>query len=243
LTASFEMALVRAGGERLPCVFRGPADGTPLLILPPLFEEMNRMRRLLALTTARLATMGVRSCLPDLPGTGDHEGGPEAMDWGRWRTALAVLAGVLGGAPHLFAVRGGALLADAPPGRSLYRLAPPTDGGKPLRDLFRARSAADREAGTRTTVGALEARSDAGDIIEAAGYSITPALAAALRGAELPAPAMPTRTIASALGPNVDAVIEGAPVWRQAEPVDAAPMAKALAHDLAAWIEHRGRSN
>jgi len=237
LNASFEMAVVEAGGEQLPCVFRGPHDSIPLLILPPLFEEMNRTRRLIALTTARLAMMGVRSCLPDLPGTGDHEGGPDAMDWSRWRAALAALAGLLGGASHLFAVRGGALLADAAPARSLYRLAPPANGAKPLRDLFRARAAVDREAGARTTVTTLEALSEAGDTIEAAGYTIGPSLAAALRLAPLPAPDIPTRTVATAPGPNIDAVMEGAPVWRQAEPVDTAPMAHALAHDLAAWIE------
>ncbi len=241
MNASFEMAVVEAGGEQLPCVFRGPPDGIPLLILPPLFEEMNRTRRLIALTTARLAMMGVRSCLPDLPGTGDHEDGPDAMDWSRWRAALAALSATLsseaGGTPHLFAVRGGALLADAAPGHSLYRLAPPANGVKPLRDLFRARAAADREAGARTTVATLEALSEAGDTIEAAGYAIGPALAAALRSAPLLAPDIPTRTVATAPGPNIDAVMEGAPVWRQADPVDTAPMAHALAHDLAEWIE------
>lgn len=240
MTASFALAVVEAGGEHLPCIHRGPLNGTPLLVLPPLFEEMNRTRRLIALITARLATRGIRSCLPDLPGTGDHTGGPEAMDWSRWRDALAALSNIVsrevGGAPHLFAVRGGALLADAVTARSLYCLAPPANGGKPLRDLFRARAAADREAGARTNVGMVEALSLAGDTVEAAGYAISPSLAAALRSAPLPAPDIPTRTVATTPGPNVDAVIAGAPVWRQAEPIDVSSMADALADDLAAWI-------
>ena len=213
-----------------------------MLILPALFEEMNRTRRLCALTGAALARAGVRSWLPDLPGTGDHEAGFEAMDWARWRAALDALASVAaaGGAVHLLAVRGGALLVDAVPGAaSLYRLAPPASGMKLLRDLWRARAAADREAGGASSVASLEAGSGAGATIEAAGYSISAPLAADLRRAGPSTPGCPTRTAATAPADGVDVVLPGPPLWRQAEPLDAAPLADALAADWLAWTARR----
>ncbi len=230
--------MVCGDGETLPCVLRGPVDGMPLLILPAFFEEMNRTRRLLARTTARLAEAGVRSWMPDMPGTGDHAEGFEAMDLPRWRAALAALARVAaqGHALHLLAVRGGALLADSIPAASLYRLAPPSSGTALLRDLWRTRAASDIEAGGAETPANLEARSVGGETIEAAGYAIAPTLAAALRAAMLPALALPCRTAATAPGPGVDIVLPGPPPWRQAEPIDEQPLADALAADLLVWM-------
>lgn len=220
-------------------MLRGPENGVPLLVIPALFEEMNRTRRLLALTFAALAAAGVRSWMPDLPGMGDHEDRADAMDLPRWRAALAALAAFMAaGQPlHLLSVRSGALLADAVRGAaSLYCLAPQPTGAKALRDLWRARAAAGRESGITESVSAIEARSVAGETIEAAGYPIHPRFAAQLRLAALPAPDIPTRTAATAPGPGVDVVLAGPPLWRQAEPGDAARLAAALAADLSAWI-------
>ena len=216
---------------------RGPVGGVPLLILPALFEEMNRTRRLIALTTAMLARAGVRSWLPDLPGTGDHEDGPEAKDLPRWRAAMLALAGIAAsGRPlHLLAVRGGALLADAVPGASLYRIAPQT-GERALRDLWRARAATERETGGGATVATLDATSRGGAAVVAAGYRIESRFADQLRAAPLPAPAVPTRTAATAAAPGVDVVLGGPLVWRQAEPADEAALAHAIAADWLAWI-------
>ncbi len=224
----------------MPCVRRGPADGVPLLIVPALFEEMNRTRRLLALVGAALAVTGVRTWLPDLPGTGDHAGTADAMDVERWRAAIAAVAREAGRcrAPHLIAVRGGALLVDGAGAASLYRLAPPADGTRPLRDLWRARAAAEREAGGTATPATLEAGSVAGETIEAAGYAITARLAAQMRALPLPAPACPARTAATTAGAGVDVVLPGPPPWLQAEPGDLAPLATALAEDVRAWMMH-----
>jgi len=209
----------------------------PLLILPALFEEMNRTRRLLTLTCAALAQEGVRTWLPDLPGTGDHAEQSTAADVPRWREAVEALAHVAGGgrAVHLLAVRGGALLAE-PGAASLYRLAPQASGAKLLRDLWRTRAAAESEAGSGITAAAIEARSLGGETIVAAGYPITPTLAAQLRGTTSPALPIPTRTAATAPGESVDIVLPGAPVWRQAEPTDMAVLANALAIDVHAWL-------
>lgn len=236
---SFTQAIIEVGGEALPCLWRGPEGGAPLLVLQPLFEEMNRTRRLLARVTARLAAHGVRSCLPDLPGTGDHGG---AADWGHWRAAAAALGEALG-RPHLLAVRGAMLLADAVAARSIYALAPVTEGDKPVRDLLRARLAADREAGLATTMGDLHATLAWGQPVEAAGHVLAPATVAALRGAKVPPTKAPLRTVMTATtaidGEGVDAVIPGPLVWRQsdgADPAEVDAFAHAIADDIAAWL-------
>ena len=41
--------------------FTGAADGPTILIVPPLFDEANRMRRTLVLTMRALAGLGVAS--------------------------------------------------------------------------------------------------------------------------------------------------------------------------------------
>ena len=228
----------------MPIVRRGPVDGIPLLILPALFEEMNRTRRLIALLSAALGRAGVRSWCPDLPGTGDHEGGPEAMDLLRWRAVVAAVGEIAAaGRPlHLFAVRGGALLADAVPGAaSLYRLAPQS-GDKALRDLWRARAATERETDGHATATTLDTASRGGVAVEAAGYAVPPAFAAQLRAAKLPAPPIPTRTAATAAAPGVDVVLGGPLVWRQAEPADETALADALAADWLAWTAARDQS-
>ena len=49
----------------------GAAEAPPVLFVPPLFEEMNRTRALLAAVMRRLAARGHGCWLPDLSGTGE----------------------------------------------------------------------------------------------------------------------------------------------------------------------------
>lgn len=214
---------------------RGEGGRTRLLILPPLFEEMNRTRRLLALTGAHLAAAGVETWLPDLPATGDHEDASDAAEWGRWRAAVAELAAFLGW-PHLLAVRGGALLADAARPQSAYFLAPVAHGERIVRDLLRTRIAADAALGLTISAAALAAALAAGLTIEAAGYPIAPAMAAAIAGATLAAAACPTRTATLSDATGADIAFLHPPVWRQSEPDPPTELAAALADDLCAWL-------
>lgn len=235
--ASFTLRIVQAGGERLPVTVRGAGGQRRLLIIPPLFEEMNRCRRLLALTGAALAGQEVESWLPDLPGTGDHEAGPEAMDWTRWREAIAALAALMP-ADATLAVRGGALLDDAAGDLPRYRLAP-ASGTALLRDLLRARAATEAEAGSGLSVAALEARLAAGETVEAAGYPLSPVLVAGLRLA-IPAPQRPVDRITTLVGSEGgDIAHPGQPPWRSAEAADASALAEALAQDIMSWLAAR----
>ena len=223
---SFRFTLLRAGLFDLPTVLRGPEAGPLLLMLPPLFEEMNRARRLLADLGRALAERGIGSALPDLPGTGDAPGTP---DVGAWRAAVAALVAELSASRPLwlFAMRGGALLSDGAGTNGLYRVAPVSSGAVPLREMMRAQAIADQErSGARIGPSAYEARLARGETVTLTGYDIT-ALAADLGALALPEPAVPLRTSS----------IEGPPVWRQAEPAPAPAFAAALADDIAGWMQ------
>ena len=109
----------------------GPDEAPTLLVLPPLFEELNRTRALLLQTMRALAGLGWRCVLPDLPGTGESETGLEAVEWRHWRDAAIAAAE---GAVATFSVRGGALLDDVTQRR--WRLSP-VAGAALVRDLER----------------------------------------------------------------------------------------------------------
>ena len=230
---SFDFRLIDTPAGSLPCIVRGPLTGPQLLIIPPLFEEMNRTRALLAGIGRGLTERGIGSWLPDLPGTGDSDIPLTAVAWPDWRESIRAvsqyIAATHGKAPSSFSVRGGALLDDAAADADRMRLAPVTSGDRLLRELLRIRVAAEQERGTPTSLAALEDQLRS-TTLELGGYPITPALAAGLSAARASA-IEPGRTAALAGGVG-DLMFEGPPVWRQAEPIGA----RALADDLAAWI-------
>ena len=135
-------------------------------------------------------------------------------------------------AVHIFAVRGGALLT-GPWAASRYLLAPVAAGDRLLRELLRARLAADQERGAPSSLAALEARLNQ-ETLELAGYPVTPALAADLRAARLP-DAPRTRTV-GLVGGTGERLFDGPPLWRQSEPVAAPDLARDIGDDLADWI-------
>ncbi|HEU0099681.1 MAG TPA: hypothetical protein VFQ67_13015 [Allosphingosinicella sp.] len=198
----------RAGDrdEWMMRIGRGPA----LLFLPPLFEEMNRTRALLATTMRILAAQGFRCLLPDLPGTGESEQALEAVSWRVWVDSAAA-AFEAAGAVASVSLRGGALLDGAAPAR--WRFAPAT-GASLARDLARA--------GLMTEGGG--------------GYAPSQALLAALAEAE-PAAGGATRTARlSTDRAEADVRFEGPPLWRRAEPQNSSELASAMASDISQWV-------
>jgi hypothetical protein len=190
----------------------GPADGPALLIVPPLFEEMNRTRALIAGVMRALAARGIGAALPDLSGTGESETALEAADWARWRHDVMAAAAFVG-ARHVAAVRGGCLLDDAAAGAAHWRFAP-VAGASLARDLERA------------------ALAGGGDY---AGYPAPEALRAALKGA-VAAGVAPLRTVRlESDAQPADARVAGPALWRRSEPGTSAALADALAADLAEW--------
>ena len=204
----------------------GPADGPRVLILSPLFAEHNGTRATIVALARSLASSGIGSAIPDLPGTGESATALAAITLMDWRDAAAA-AGRAIGQPHVAALRGAALIDDAVAAASWWRFAP-APGAPLLRQLERAQTIADRE----TTGGAIEPGGGIGGggeaAVELAGYRMSPLLCAALRTAEPADPAGPLRSLPFE-GPGI------AP-WRRAEPTADPELAARLAADITDWI-------
>jgi hypothetical protein len=202
----------------------GAAEARPVLFLPPLFEEMNRTRALLAATMRALAPRGYGCWLPDLPGTGESERALDEIGWEDWRDAArdaaATVAIHAGRSPVVASLRGGALLDDTIDTACRWRFAP-VDGASLSRDLLRSSLVAPQE------------RASGHDF---AGYRLGEALFDALADATA-ASLEPLRVVrlASDRG-EADAKLDGPALWRRSEPASSPTLAAALADDLAAWI-------
>ena len=230
--ASFELGFLGTSTGAQPYVRRGVGHPIQVLVVQPLFEERNRLRRLLAETTRRLAAVGVGSWMFDLPCTGDSAGATIDAVWTGWIDSVEKQAQHITSTGcdelHIFSARGGGLL-DQPAACSHYRLAP-VAGERLLRELMRSRAAA--RGGV--TIASLESRFAQGEAIELGGFEMSAALAASLRAAG-PQPVAPLRTavVGDASG---DVTLSGPPLWRQAEPAEEPVLADALAADLLEWI-------
>lgn len=205
-----------AGSDRDEWLMRiGDEAATPILFVPPLFEEMNRTRALIAATMRLLADRGFGCWLPDLGGTGESARDLAEVGWDDWRhDVISACAHVAekAGKPLVASLRGGALLDDAAAARGWWRFAP-AEGLALSRDMVRAGLAG----------------------VEWAGYAPSDALKAALSGAT-PAAVTPLRIVrleTDALA--ADARIDGPALWRRSEPGTSDALAEALAADLAAW--------
>lgn len=192
-----------------------------LLIVPALFDEQNRTRRMLAEAMRLLDAAGIDSFLPDLPGSNESTQDFATQSLHSWRLAMNDAAAQFG-VTEVLAVRGGALVAPAHlPGWALE----PAKGASLLRQLLRARVIAGREAGETLSIEALLERGrETG--LGLGGYRCSAAMIAGLAGA-LPL-TEGQRTIA--LGD-----LGGGPaLWLRAEPGENAAQSAALARIIMA---------
>jgi pimeloyl-ACP methyl ester carboxylesterase len=196
----------------------GEAGAPALLFLPPLFEEMNRTRAMLATMMRALAARGFGCWLPDLPGTGESERPLDEVVWEDWQSAIVEAAdhaaAASGRAPVVAAIRGGCLIDDAAEGAGHWRFAP-VIGASLVRDMERSGL-----AGTSW-----------------AGYAPSDSLKAEVEAA-VPEPVVRLRTVRLASDANeADGKIAGPSLWRRSEPGNSAALAEAAAADLAAWAK------
>jgi hypothetical protein len=200
-----------APGEWLTRI--GDAEGAPLLFLPPLFEEMNRCRALLAAIMRLVAGRGIPCELADLPGTGESLRALKDCAWADWRHAVVRLVSERG--PRgIVSVRAGCLLDDAAPDLPVWRLVP-VAGASIVRDLERAGL-----AGGATL----------------AGYPIAPNLLAAVKDAAPVAGAhVRTARLRTDAAP-ADVQLPGPALWRRSEPGASPELAQAAANDILEWI-------
>jgi hypothetical protein len=192
-----------------------------LLIVPPLFEEMNRTRRMLVETQRQLDGWGVDSMLPDLPGCNESQQAFSAQSLGSWRDAMAAAARHFA-ATHVLAVRGGALVF---PTRLPGWVLEPQKGASILRQLLRARVLSAKEAGREeNSAELLEHGRNHG--LELAGYRLSAALVAGLDAA-VPQDEGQRLIRQSDLG--------GSALWLRSEPgedpVQSAALARMIARD------------
>ncbi|MEG3166059.1 hypothetical protein U1701_15795 [Sphingomonas sp. PB2P19] len=214
------------GREAQLCL--GPDSGPVLLVAPALFEEANRLRAFTVAIMRALASHGVASVLPDLPGTNDSLIATEDARLDDWQDAFA--AAVPARRTYGFAIRGGALVDARAALAGRYHLSPPT-GADIVRDLVRTRLAGVREGGAAFDPADIDRP---GPPIELAGNAIARDLLSALKSAE---PSQADRVARlEGDGRPADRVFAGRPLWRAAEPGTDQTLAAAVADDIAAWI-------
>lgn len=193
----------------------GAVEAPAILFIPPLFEEMNRTRALLAATMRMLAAQSFGCWLPDLGGTGESERDLGEIGWGDWRhdvTSAVAHVTDKAGKPLIASLRGGVLLDDGAAARGWWRFAP-VDGLALQRDMVRAGLAG----------------------VEWAGYSPGDGLKAGLAGAT-PQEVTPLRTVRLDTDAQpADLKMDGPALWRRSEPGRSDELADALAADLAEW--------
>lgn len=166
-----------------------------VLLLPPFAEELNKSRRLLALTARALCDAQCDVLLPDLTGTGDSSGEFGEATWDLWSSDVRFFTGWLSdparAAPGtVMALRSGALLTPAclqSGVKHIVLLQPVLDGRLHLQQFFRLRVMAEKFAGRTESVAMLEKTVQGGDAVEVAGYTVSSALASGLSAARLTA--------------------------------------------------------
>jgi len=175
-----------------------PAAAAPrhgVLVCPAFAEEMNRTRRTVRLLMEQAAQAGLAVINVDLAGTGDSAGEFADARWEDWLANLELGRDWLRrqGCTQvsLLGVRAGALLAwqlalaAREPFHRLLLWQPVPTGQAVLTDLLRTRLLAPAADGKREGVAALRAQLQGGSAVEAAGYTLSPQLAAALDAARI----------------------------------------------------------
>ncbi|MGP1354172.1 MAG: hypothetical protein ACTS1Z_12700 [Parasphingopyxis sp.] len=204
----------------------GADTGRQLLIVPSLFEELNRTRKLISDLMRALAASDIASHLPDLPGTGESETSLADVTWEAWRHAVTDAAAHVG-ASAILALRGGCLLDDAVQPAAHIRFSP-VAGKRLIRDLLRSRSLTDPAFDS-----AAQKAVFTGGSTNLGGYPVGAELASALRDAEvIPIDGATTVRLESDHG-EADITISGPPLWRRAEPSGSPELAENLAKIVA----------
>ncbi|MET0193478.1 MAG: hypothetical protein ABW200_08920 [Hyphomicrobiaceae bacterium] len=189
-----------------------------LLVVPALFDEASRLRRLTVEMMRRLDGAGIDTFLPDLPGTNESLQPLEIQEPQDWCDAM-IAAARLFGATHVLGMRGGCLFT--PPHLPALHYTP-VKAGSVLRQMLRARILSAREAGREETREGLMTLALAQGI-ELAGYRL---------GAEFVRQFEPLTPSAEATAIAQD-TIGGSGLWLRAEPGESVSQADALAAAVA----------
>ena len=207
------------------CLSFGSDSARRILIIPPLFDEMNRMRRVLVSAMRDLAGRSVGCVLIDSPGCNESVAPLERQSLDTWRDAVAACASQLS-VTHIASMRGGSLIDSAQLDLPHWRLAP-VKGASLLKTMIRTRIAGEKEAGNSISEAQLLAQAQTAPI-ELAGNMLGPDMVAQLAVAE---PVALPHLTERKLGED----IIGSPLWLRAEPQDDPLFAANIAADLDRW--------
>lgn len=194
-----------------------------MLVLPALFDEANKLRRLTAEVMQRLDGAGIDSVLPDLPGCNESRQPLQAQSLDHWRECAKAAAEHFA-ATHVLTLRGGVLTA--PPQMPGWNYAP-VAGRQVLRAMLRARTIAAREAGREETIEALQ-QTGRSEGVELAGWPLGPDLFAQLENAAPQPDSAQVEINQEAIG--------GSGLWLRAEPDESSAQADALAAAIASGL-------
>ncbi|MBT9493822.1 MAG: hydrolase 2, exosortase A system-associated [Paucibacter sp.] len=202
--AFFLPAAAPSAGQRF-CVFHA-AHGSQVrgrvVYVHPFAEEMNKSRRMAALQSRALAAAGFSVLQIDLHGCGDSSGDFGDASWDDWINDVVQAVAWLSerDARHaaaplwLWGLRCGCLIASQAAAKLTeavnFCFWQPTASGKPvLQQFLRLKLAADMLSGnSKGLMDAMKQALAAGQPVEVAGYSVSPALANGLEKAGLAAP-------------------------------------------------------
>ncbi|MEO9600715.1 hypothetical protein [Parasphingorhabdus sp.] len=210
-----------------------PKSSHRVLLIPPLFDEMNRMRKMLIDVMRALASVEIASFLPDLPGANESLVAPNDATLVSWQKALESCA-QQHEISHIASFRGG-VLAVAGMQSTHHWIFTPVKGATLLRTMMRTKVAAEREAGSNTSLADLTTQAETGSL-ELAGNIIGSKLFAEMNGAAIPE--FQNQRIVRLETDNKpsDAQIPGSALWLRAEPDDDLAMSSAIAQDIAEWM-------
>ena len=192
-----------------------------VLILQPLFEEANRMRRTLALMARALDRHGGGVVMADLPGMGEHPLGANQVGISDIGTASNLLCDALTsqGCPVVVAGFRAACLFDSLPGASANWRFAPDPGDRLVRTLLRTEMP-EESTETHTFIN---------------GQLVSRAFLDDMARLPLPNPAR-LRTLRLATDrAEADHHVEASPLWRHAEPGEDPALAELLAGDILNW--------
>ncbi len=208
------------GGQSEELVLRfGATSENTVLIIPPLFNEHNLLRRQLVEVMRRLLAAGKSTAFPDLPGWNESLQPLEKQTLSTWRETMAEAARQLK-ATHVLAVRSGALLA---PTNLPGWVFAPQSGAQLVRKMVRAQLVANQEAGQSRTRDEIHAEARERGI-RLAGHSIGAELFVELEAA--PAPSSENLTEISV------EEVAGAGLWARSEPGENSEQADDLAERI-----------
>ena len=162
-------------------------DGRCVLVAPPFAEEMNKSRRMVTELAQRLSARGFGVVVPDYFGTGDSQGEFADTDCATWLDDLAATAAWMRrrnwSVDSILGVRLGCIVAmefarrESVAPRKVVFWQPVLDGNRAFEQFLRMRVAASLMEDKKETVADLKAKFASGEVVEVAGYELSPRLA------------------------------------------------------------------